>query len=391
MDSIFSAERRKLLKKGMHILACTAVSGIAPVNAISSMKKNNQPYSKAMKIICLEEHYLDSDLGQAFMPVALEQAPFLGDWGKTVTDGHNADRSRPQIEKNALINQKGADLDSHRLRDMDEAGITMQILSVGGFPQLAPENEAVKLNTAANDRLAVAVRNHPDRFAAFATLPWAQPKDAENELVRAVEKLGFKGALLNGRPSSCFLDDPDYDSLLSRFNKLNVPLYLHPGLPFKSVQQAYFTGFSAEVNARLSMFGWGWHHEAGIHLLRLMLSGAFDKYPHLQVISGHWGEMLPFWLQRLDDSLPLAATGLSRTLTRTFQEHVYVTPSGMLTLPHFKFIYELMGAERILFSVDYPYQTLDGVKTFIDCLPVNKAEKEAIAFRNAERLLGITA
>ncbi|HFU8729679.1 TPA: amidohydrolase family protein [Escherichia coli] len=116
------------------------------------------------------------------------------------------------------------------------------------------------------------------------------------------------------------------DSLLSRFNKLNVPLYLHPGLPLKSVQQAYFTGFSAEVNARLSMFAWGWHHEAGIHLLRLMLSGAFDKYPNLQVISGHWGEMLPFWLQRLDDSLPLAATGLSRTLTRTFQEHVYVTP-----------------------------------------------------------------
>lgn len=117
------------------------------------------------------------------------------------------------------------------------------------------------------------------------------------------------------------------DSLLSRFNKLNVPLYLHPGLPLKSVQQAYFTGFRAEVNARLSMFAWGWHHEAGIHLLRLMLSGAFDKYPNLQVISGHWGEMLPFWLQRLDDSLPLAATGLSRTLTRTFQEHVYVTPS----------------------------------------------------------------
>ncbi|WP_252363345.1 amidohydrolase family protein [Escherichia coli] len=82
------------------------------------------------------------------------------------------------------------------------------------------------------------------------------------------------------------------DSLLSRFNKLNVPLYLHPGLPLKSVQQAYFTGFSAEVNARLSMFAWGWHHEAGIHLLRLMLSGAFDKYPNLQVISGHWGEML---------------------------------------------------------------------------------------------------
>lgn len=346
---------------------------------------------ESMKIICLEEHYLDSDSGPASIPVALEQAPYLSDWGKTVTDGHNADQSRPQIEKNALINPKGADTGSRRLGDMDEAGITMQILSVGGFPHLVPENKAVALNTAANNHLAGAVSHHPDRFAAFATLPWTQPEEAEKELVRAIDELGFKGALLNGRPSSCFLDHPDYDALLSRFNKLGVPLYLHPGLPFKSVQQAYFTGFSAEVTARLSMFGWGWHHEAGIQLLRLMLSGAFNRYPHLQVISGHWGEMLPFWLQRLDDSLPLAATGLSRTLTRTFQEHVYVTPSGMLTLPHFRFIYELMGAERILFSVDYPYQTLDGVKTFIESLPVSKAEKEAIAFRNAEHLLNIPA
>ena len=146
----------------------------------------------------------------------------------------------------------------------------------------------------------------------------------------------------------------------------------------RSVQQAYYSGFNSEVTARLSMFGWGWHHEAGIQLLRLILSGAFDKYPNLQVISGHWGEMLPFWLQRLDDSLPQAATGLKRTLTQTFQEQVYVTPSGMLTLP-----------QRILFSVDYPYQTLDGIQEFIQSLPIWEEDKEAIAFRNAERLLQI--
>lgn len=157
----------------------------------------------------------------------------------------------------------------------------------------------------------------------------------------------------------------------------------------RSVQQAYYSGFNSEVTARLSMFGWGWHHEAGIQLLRLILSGAFDKYPNLQVISGHWGEMLPFWLQRLDDSLPQAATGLKRTLTQTFQEQVYVTPSGMLTLPHFQFIYGLMGPQRILFSVDYPYQTLDGIQEFIQSLPIWEEDKEAIAFRNAERLLQI--
>ncbi|WP_311994548.1 amidohydrolase family protein [Serratia sp. root2] len=344
-----------------------------------------------MKIICLEEHTLDKALVMASMPTALEQAPFLSDWGKTITDGNLPDRSRPQIEKNDLINIKGADLGRGRLDDMDKAGITMQVLSVGGFPHLTSASEGVDLNRAANDRLANAVNAHPDRFAAFATLPWTQPDSAEKELERAVEELGFKGALLNGRPSTHFLDHPDYDGLLARFNALGVPLYLHPGLPVRGVQQAYYSGFSDEVTARLSMFGWGWHHEAGIHLLRLILSGAFDKYPNLQVISGHWGEMLPFWLQRLDDSLPQAATGLRRTITQTFKEQVYVTPSGMLTLPHFQFIYALLGAERILFSVDYPYQTLDGVKAFIQSLPVPEEAKEAIAFRNAERLLGLTS
>ncbi|MDT3252508.1 amidohydrolase family protein [Serratia sp. root2] len=356
-----------------------------------SYVKNTERKSNAMKIICLEEHTLDKALVMASMPTALEQAPFLSDWGKTITDGNLPDRSRPQIEKNDLINIKGADLGRGRLDDMDKAGITMQVLSVGGFPHLTSASEGVDLNRAANDRLANAVNAHPDRFAAFATLPWTQPDSAEKELERAVEELGFKGALLNGRPSTHFLDHPDYDGLLARFNALGVPLYLHPGLPVRGVQQAYYSGFSDEVTARLSMFGWGWHHEAGIHLLRLILSGAFDKYPNLQVISGHWGEMLPFWLQRLDDSLPQAATGLRRTITQTFKEQVYVTPSGMLTLPHFQFIYALLGAERILFSVDYPYQTLDGVKAFIQSLPVPEEAKEAIAFRNAERLLGLTS
>lgn len=344
-----------------------------------------------MKVICLEEHTMDKALGVASMPAALSQAPFMTDWGRRVTDGHQSDRSRPQIEQNDRILQKGSDIGSGRLNEMDKAGITRQVLSVGGFPHLAPADQATDLNRAANDRLAQAVNAYPDRYAAFATLPWGQPEAAELELERAVTTLGFKGALLNGRPSDHFLDHPDYSGLLARFNALKVPLYLHPGLPVRTVQQAYYSGFDDEVTARLSMFGWGWHHEAGIHLLRLILSGTFDRYPDLQVISGHWGEMLPFWLQRLDDSLPQAATGLSRTITQTFQQQVYVTPSGMLTLPHFQFIYQLMGAERILFSVDYPYQTLDGIAAFIHSLPIPEPEKEAIAFRNAEQLLGLSA
>lgn len=343
-----------------------------------------------MKLICLEEHYLDPDLGKAAMPAALKQAPYLPAWGKTVQDGNIPDRSRPQIEKNALINPKGADLGAGRLKDMDAAGIDMQVLSAGGFPQLAPADQVVALNRAANDRMAEAVAAHPRRFAAFATLPWAQPDAAARELERAVRQLGMKGALLNGRPSEHFIDHPDYAELLAAFNELQVPLYLHPGIPVPAAQQAYYTGFNPELDARLAMFAWGWHNEAGIHLLRLILSGAFDRNPHLQVISGHWGEMLPFYLQRLDDSIPKEASGLKRSITQTFREQVFVTPSGMLTLPHFQFIHQLVGAERILYSIDYPYQTLDGARAFIDSLPIAQAEKEMIAYRNAEKLLKLS-
>ncbi len=342
-----------------------------------------------MKLICLEEHVLDPALGQASLPAALREAPYLPDWGKTVQDGNLPDRSRPQIERNDCINPKGFDMGAGRLQDMDAAGIDMQVLSYGGFPQLASGADAVALHRAANDRMAAAVAAHPSRFAGFATLPWQDPKAAAEELERAVRQLGLKGALLNGRPSQHFLDHPDYGVLLAKFDELQVPLYLHPGVPEQNVQQAYYSGFSPEVDARLSMFALGWHYEAGVHLLRLMLSGAFDRHPKLQVISGHWGEMLPFYLQRLDDSIPQAATGLKRSLIQTVRDQVYLTPSGMLTLPHFQFVYDLVGAERILFSVDYPYQTLDGVRAFIDKLPIPQAEKEMIAHGNAEKLLGL--
>ena len=121
--------------------------------------------------------------------------------------------------------------------------------------------------------------------------------------------------------------------------------------------------------------------------MRLILSGALDRNPNLQIISGHWGEMLPFYLQRLDDSIPQAASGLRRSITDTFRQQVYVSPSGLLTRPHFNFIYELLGAERILYSLDYPYQSLDGAHEFINALPVTDAEKAQIAHGNAERLL----
>lgn len=343
-----------------------------------------------MKLICIEEHVLDPAIGAATQGLALAQAPYLPDWGHRVVDGiHVSDPSRPHIIAAQESTRKALEMGAPRIAEMDAAGITMQVLSYGGFPQLLPVAQAIDLNRAANDKLAEAIQANPTRFAGFATLPWQAPEAAAQELERAVKQLGFKGALINGRPGENFLDDVRYAPILAALNDLRVPLYIHPGLPLPAVQAAYYGGLERELSARLSMFAWGWHNEAGIQLLRMLLSGVFDRYPHLQVISGHWGEMLPFYLQRLEDAIPQEVSGLTRPIVQTYREHVYVSPSGMLTLPHFQFIHALMGAERILYSIDYPYQSLDGARDFIKHLPISDTEKALIAHGNVERLLGL--
>lgn len=281
----------------------------------------------------------------------------------------------------------GADLGAGRIRDMDEHGIDVQVVSYSSPAQLAPAGQAAELCRAANDRLAAAVSAHPARLSGFAVLPWQDPGAAAAELDRAVTQLGLKGTLIMNRPGPAFLDDPRYAPVLRKLSDLGAPLYVHPSAPLPQVQQAYYAGFAPGVTAQFSLAGWGWHHEAGIHVLRLILSGAFERFPGLRVISGHWGEMVPFYLQRLDDTIPPKLSGLSRTISETYRAHVWVTPSGMFSLPHFEFIRAVIGVDRIIWSVDYPYLTLNGTRRFLDELPVTPADKDKVTHRNAESLL----
>jgi len=343
-----------------------------------------------VKLICVEEHVLDPAIGAAALGLVRAEAPYLADWGSRVIDGQKViDPGRPHVIAPSESARKALNMGEARLRDMDAAGISMQVLSYGGFPQLLPVAQSIDLNRAANDRLAEAAQANPTRFAGFATLPWQAPEAAARELERAVKELGLKGALINGRPGKTFLDDPRYAPILAALDDLGVPLYVHPGLPLQAVQVPYYSGFERELGARLAMFAWGWHNEAGIQVVRMLLAGVFDRYPRLQVISGHWGEMVPFFLQRLEDSIPQEASGLTRPIVQTYREHVYVSPSGMLTLPHFEFMRTLMGPDRILYSIDYPYQSLDGARAFMERLPASEADKALIAHGNAERLLGL--
>ena len=342
-----------------------------------------------MKIICVEEHVVDPDIVRAVQPAAARLGSYVPDLCTRFEDqpdsfGDGLPHLNPPRRPRAPAG--AADDGDGRLADMDRHGIDMQVLSCSNPVQLAPVADAPGLARAVNDRMAGAVRAHPTRFGALAALPWQDPQAAVDELTRAAGELGHVGALLHGRPGDTFLDDPRYLPVLVKLGELGMPLYLHPGLPLPQVQAPYYGGLDPEITVRLSMFGWGWHHEAGIHVVRMMLAGLFEKVPTLQVISGHWGEMVPFYLNRLDDMIPPGASLLSRTVSETYRMHVSVTPSGMLNQPHFDFIRKVLGSDRILYSVDYPFLTQTGARGFLESLPIDQHEREMIAHGNAEAL-----
>ncbi len=342
-----------------------------------------------MRIITVEEHVIDPLIERATHAALAAEAGYLADLGGSFDDKPPASADRPYLLPVSKVMPKATDVGAGRIADMDEHGIDMQILSYSNPPQLAPAGQGAELARAANDRMAEAVRAHPTRFAGFAVLPWQDPQAAARELERAVKDLHLKGTLLIGRPGKTFLDDARYEPVLAKLNELKLPLYVHPGVPLPQVQQPYYGGFAGEVTVRLSGAGWGWHAEAGIQVIRMILSGTFDRFPDLRVISGHWGEMVPFYLQRLDDVLPREVTGLSRTITETYTSQVYVTPSGMPYMPQFEFIHKVMGADRILYSVDYPYLTNTGARSFLERLPISQTDRVKIAYGNAESLLGL--
>ena len=295
---------------------------------------------------------------------------------------------------------KLADLGQGRIADMDAAGIDVQVLSLNapGVEQL-DATEAVKVARDANDLLADAVQRHPTRFAGFASLPTMSPETAVEELDRTVRKLGFKGALINGATRGRYLDDKFFCPILERAEALQVPLYLHPtALPRPIIEACYTGNFSAQVTNLLSTSAWGWHIDTAIHTLRIILSGAFDQYPHLQLIIGHLGEALPFMLPRMDRQLPMAVTKLRRPVSAYLRENVYYTIAGFNFTPPFLDLLSEVGAHRIMFSADYPYgsmsetrqypyESMSEARQFLEKLPVSPADKERIAHGNAEALL----
>jgi uncharacterized protein len=312
--------------------------------------------------------------------------------GRDLKAQAEAARDHPQVAAGyAKLIEQLCDLDDGRVAAMDAAGVDVQILSLTspGVEQLdAPE--AVAFARETNDLLAEAVRRHPGRFAGFAALPTAAPEAAADELERTVRDHGFKGALINGHTRGRYLDDEFFWPILERAEALGVPIYLHPTPPPRPVIEASYTGnYAPGVTAGLATAAWGWHIETAIHALRLILGGAFDRYPNLQLVVGHMGETLPFMLPRIDLALPTEMTKLDRPIGAYLRENLHYTFGGFNWVQAFLDLLLQVGVERIMFSADYPYASMDEARDFLDGLPVSPADREKIAHGNAEHLLGL--
>jgi hypothetical protein len=235
--------------------------------------------------------------------------------------------------------------------------------------------------------MAAAVAAYPDRFRAFATLPMCDPSASAVELSRAVEELGCVGTMIHGQTHGVFLDDPSANPVLATAERLGVPVYLHPAEPPPAVRAAYFSGLDPAVAGTLATAGWGWHAECGLHVLRMVVGGVFERFPSLQVIVGHMGENLPFSLARADERLTPVVRGLSATVAETVLQHVHVTTCGYTTEPPLLCALTVFGANRMLFSVDYPFSDNSQATAFLQDAPLSPADRQKIAHSNAERLL----
>jgi len=217
------------------------------------------------------------------------------------------------------------------------------------------------------------------------------PQAAADELERTVNAYQFRGALISGLTNNEFLDDAKYAPIFEKAQQLDVPIYLHPGLPPDAVADAYYSGLPKDAGQLLSIAGWGWHSETALHVLRLIVSGTFDKYPGLKLIIGHMGEMLPMMMARCDNMFrPGDAGNNQRSISQTLKDQVYITTSGIFTVPPLLAAIATFGIDKIMFSVDYPFSPNEAGKKFLDNLPLDVDGIAQIAHVNADKLLKLT-
>lgn len=323
-----------------------------------------------MKLIGIEEHFLTAEIRDAWSAIGL-----------AATDPSVAFHS-------GAIEGRLLDLAQDRLALMDETGLDVQVLSLT-TPALHDLGlKSIDIARQTNDAVAEVLARHPTRFQAMATLPVSMPEEAALELERCVGTLGFKGAVLCGKVGQRSLDDPTLVPIFQSAQASGAPILIHPRVPDVAVRAAYYSGFTPEVDAAFATYGLGWHYDAGIQFLRLVLAGTFDRMPGLQVILGHWGEVVLFYAERL--AAMDKVSGLARPIASYLRNNLYVTASGMF-LPHYlERAAAVVGVDRLLFSTDFPYQYRPGhdARHFLAKCELAEQDKAGFAHGNWMRLTG---
>jgi uncharacterized protein len=323
-----------------------------------------------MHLIGIEEHFLTPDVAHAWQAMGLE-----------AVDPSVAFHGGP-------LGKRLMDLAGERIALMDETGLDVQVLSLTTPGLHDVGAEGVDLARRVNDAMAEAITRHPTRFQGFATLPVACPDEAALELERCVRDLGFKGTMLCGRVGEHHLDAPFLAPIFESAASLARPILLHPRLPAPAVRDAYYFGLGPEIDFFLAGPGLGWHYDAGLSFVRLVLSGLLDRLPDLQLILGHWGEMVLFYAERL--SVLDRVARLDHPFATYLRRNLYVTGSGMV-LPHYlDRARAVVGVDRLLFSTDFPYQYREGndARRFLDACGLIGEDKAAFAHGNWNRLTG---
>ena len=279
------------------------------------------------------------------------------------------------------------DLGSERIAAMEEADIDLQVLSLAalGVNKLSATQQTAVLRDV-HDEVAGAVQAHPNRFRAFATPGLKEPKEAVKEIERCVRELGFVGVLLDGMTDGKFLDSPEFFPVLEAIAALDVPLYLHPAPPPQQIADVYYAGVPGEVGHLLSIAGWGWHAENGLHILRLIVSGVMDRLPKLRVIVGHMGEGVPYALARSSGILSGPAK-LQRTVAETLKQQFWITTSGYFSRPPFECARAVVGLDRLMYSIDYPFSPNTRGVDFLRSLELSEVEEAALRGGHAAAVL----
>ncbi|HEY5624053.1 MAG TPA: amidohydrolase family protein [Gammaproteobacteria bacterium] len=287
-----------------------------------------------------------------------------------------------------LIHERLVNLGEGRLKDMDDTGVDMHVISLTSPGVQVFDGElAAELAQDANNHLANAVRAHPNRFAGLAAVAPQLPEVGAQEIERAVDQLGLCGVIINSHTKGEYLDDPKFWPILEAAEAVRAPIYLHPRTPSPTMIEPY-------LDYGLYFAGWGFAAETSLHAMRMIMGGVFDRFPDLTIILGHMGEGLPFWLDRIDNRYLLqvrigAVREMDKLPSEYFKSNFVITTAGMTYAAPLRLSLETLGAEKILFAADYPYEDMAEAVEFMNTVDVAEEDRHAIFHGNAEALFGL--